>query len=269
MAPPTPVTEPGVQCNATRGATRRHVAEHQVGCAALHRGVVGERRHGQVLGHAHQGHVGVGVRPHDGGGFELARRADDADVGGAAQQIGRRGDHAALGHGDADERHRAVGGGGPQLHHGVSGRLGGGRHRVLRSGQGGDGAGGDRVAGRTGALERVLGGGGEQDDEEGHHGGHRPRADQGHERGARAVARGRVDEHRAVPAGGHLARMAPQTVVGVDPPALRGFGPLGACPPRSSGPGSPSWGSSGVSLTMGTIPRTALEVPSRDGPVVP
>ena len=52
-------------------------------------------------------------------------------------------------------------------------------------------------------------------------------------------------------------------------PRCAGFGPLGAGSPRSSGPGSPSRGSSGVSLTTSTIPRTALEVPSLDGPAVP
>ena len=74
------------------------------------------------------------------------------------RRVGRGDDETTLGHGDADQRHDAVGGRGLQLDHGATGGLGDGGHRVLQPGQGGHRGGRDgvgRARGRAGGRRRA------------------------------------------------------------------------------------------------------------------
>ncbi len=194
-----------------------HECEDHVGITVVEVGIVGEGRHRQVLGHVHQRHIGRLVHGHHRGGLERAGRADHVEVAQAGQEIGRRGDEPALGDGHPDEQDRAVGRRRLQLHHGVPGRVGRGRQRVLHTGQGRQRAVGGVLRGGFGG---VVGRGGEQNDDPGHDSHDRPDPHQHHD-GAPVVvvARGR-EQGRGTPdraGAGHLTGVAPQPVIGVYP----------------------------------------------------
>ena len=240
------------------------------GVAAVEVGVVGEGRHRQVLGHVDQRHVGCLVHRHHRGRLQRAPGADHVEVAQAGQEIGGGGDEPALGDGHADEQHRAVGRRRLQLDDGVPGGVGRRRQRVLRTGQRGQ-----RPVGRgvlRGGLEGMLRRGGEQHDDPGDHRHDGAHAHQHHDGAPVVVVRRGVEQGRDVRGG-----PGPATSLGWRhsrssgsiQPRRGASGSSGLLPPPSPGPGVPSSGSSGVSLTWATIPRKSRKVPSADRPAVP
>ncbi len=145
-------------------AGRPGEAEDHVRGAAGELGVVGERRHGQVLGDLDERDVRRRVRPDEGGLLELPAGTDHGDAAHVGQQVGGRDDHPALGDGDAEEVHGAV----RRVRLELDDRLGGGLRgrRDVARGAGVGGQRGGAVAFRPEVWAGRLRGGGEEDVDE-------------------------------------------------------------------------------------------------------
>ena len=192
MAAPAPVTDPGVQCSASEvppPGTKLRVrsGEPPLRLVSSAKGATG-RSSGTVTSATSDARVGR----HDRGGLELAARADHDDAPDAAQEVGGRGDQTSLGHGDADERHRARG---PVVT--CSSTM---ERPAAWAAAGTAFCGPARVVGRLvvdvrrGALERALRGRGEQHDDPGDDGHDGADADEDHDRPAVGMALRGVQE---------------------------------------------------------------------------
>ena len=272
MAAPTPVTEPAVQCSASDvppPGTRLRVisGEPPLRLVSSANGATG--RSTGTFTRATSDALSVATTE---AGSSLPPGPDHEDVPDAVQEVGGGGNEAALGDGDADERHHAVGGGRLQLDHGAPSRLGGRRHGVLWAGQRREGV--DGGVGR-GAVGRALRRRGEQDDDPGGGGHDGADAHEHHDGAAVRVAPRGVEEHGRPPVlGRDLAGVAPQPVVGVDPPAQARFGAVRATRRRPTAAALVRarlafLGLLGRVAHGSTLPRTAPKMPSGDGAAIP
>ena len=262
MVTPDPGDGAGNRAEDEVGAERAQ-GQRGVGGGAAHRGVVGEGGDGHVLGHLDEGHVRVAILAHDAGALEPAVGADDREVLEPAQGV-RRGDDEppsatampisitrpceVVAWSSTMERPAARATAGTAFCN--PGRVETEAATLVFAGPP---VGGWSEAGES-RTTRKHGDGGD---------GGRP--DEDHEGGAVTLARRRVQEDGpGLRAGRDLARVAPEPVVGVDPSPERAVRVVAAAALAATG--SPSMGSSGVSLTWSRLPRSALVARSRHGP---